>query len=290
MRIWEKSPKIIEKMVNEWIDSFPYNDTIPAHFAANNWYRKNLEIASISYKDAESVPMRHNITIPWRKLVDPKLDFRAPLKWKYNGIRYDLAFEILLTLYQTAKEYKDHDRWAGYQASALLNGESDTNFGFSENFHPVTSFKDIKTRYHYALLANMHGCYDRWRKDHDIELNSSVTLSRAVPANIEGNEILVALFRLKGCETRVQLNRYHPKAVKIYGFGIGLTSQGFSMILQYGYQGSSWTQIVAQTRFNEPFAQTLERAYNVAKLIIPDMDEQIRGKYEEEWKKRFDKD
>ena len=288
MRIWEKSPKHIEKAVDEWKASLFYKDTTPGNFAPNNWFRKNIEVASIKYKDANDVAMRHNIAIPWRKLVDPKLDFKAPLKWKYTGIRYDLAFEVLLTLYQTAKEYKDHNRWAGYQASSLLNGRSRGDFGFSEKFHPVTSFEDVKTRYHYALLASMHGCYERWRQDHNIELANNVTLIRAVPAKIEGNEILGKLFNINGCETRVQLNPYNPKAIKIRGFGIGLTREGFSMILRHGYQGSSWNQIVAETRFNEPFAETLKRAYNVMKLIMPDMDEQLRGKYEKEREKLFE--
>lgn len=288
--LWTPDEEKADKMLREWSAKLYLDDTLPQLFCPNKWNRaaEGTSVIKWTIFDGENVPMVHNAALPWRLLVDPNMSMNGSwAKPKYRSARIDAIFETLRDLATSAQHHEDHPSWHNHQAIALLSGgDNGMHFGFGWKITPVTDFEQIKQRFVHALLASGHSCYDDWRREAKVSLEANHHINASLPRNNEPyirGEDLRMLFRLKGCKTAVQLNGMHPKANEIYAFGITISPNGFSALISYGYQGSSWTQELARTRFNEPFLATLTRAKNVADKIVPDMRQTISDKY---WKER----
>lgn len=289
VQIWTPDKAKAEEMLTQWIERNFIDDTLPQLFAPNRWSRPSqTEISSYEIAEHEDVPLVHTSSIPWRLLVDPNMSLHGSwAKPKYRSVRIDAVFETLRDLMETASAHEDHPSWHNHQATSLLSGgDQGMHFGWGWKVSPVSNLEQIKQRFVHSLLASGHACYDDWRRDAGITLDAVHQVRAPLPRKSQpyaGASDLQTLFNLKGCKTDIQLNGMHPGAKNILAFGIGISPAGFVMLLAYGYEGSSWTQELARTRFNEPFLATLTRAKQQADRIVPDMRQVVSDKM---WKER----
>ena len=148
----------------------------------------------------------------------------------------------------------------------------------------------------YALLARDIGTSAaRWRQENGINLTEHKILSfphytpfggsplqGKVASEQDIRKAIEALLGGGSGELTTQLNRSYVEAKEIYGVNVKVRPEGFSFVLNYGFDGSSWTHELAATpnmwegqgdtfRYNpygqnsEPFINTLDRAITALK-------------------------
>src|SRR6185369_5258771 len=121
-------------------------------------------------------------------------------------------------------------RWGASNPICLLNCHPTCVNDY--DVHPVRSIKDLKTRFHFALLSGNAGASaQRWRRENVIDITRQriLTFPHFAPfagAMLQGKiiceagirEALETLLASTGTLT-TQLNSCHAGAVEIYGVG-----------------------------------------------------------------------
>lgn len=288
LSVWEPNrAKAIER-VEEWCKTLSWSETAPQRFVADRWNRKDISVVSCRITGTRKVSMAHSIGLPWSLLADPTLSMHgSSVKQRYNSVRIDIALQALHDLYVSAEGYDEDDRWVTWTTRGLLSGGcQEHGFGYGWKVAPVTSLDSIGRRFQYALMARGREASRRWKSENGITHDGAHVLSRAVPRETkEGTSAsaIQTLMSMRGCRLGHQLNGMHPGARIITDFGIGLTGEGIVVMMSYGYQGSSWTQILASSRLGEPFMETLSRGARLANALVPDARQQVSDLA---WKRR----
>ena len=159
----------------------------------------------------------------------------------------------------------------------------------------VSSIAQLQKRFHFALLSR-DASASRWRSENGIDVAGHKILhfphyAPFLGAPIQGKllseqdtqKALDGLLGSRGTLT-TQLNSCHAAATEIYGVKIHVSPEGFTLTLEYGYDGSIWHYPLAATpamwegegdtfrrnlygRKSEPFINTFDRAISaLAKL------------------------
>ena len=245
--------------------------TFPSH-ALPGWNAKVREIVADPFTPADPVRMRHDARLDWETLVAPDssyndISIRNPL----NSLRVDCVFEAYAQIVRQAEGFTEETKWTTYTVPRLLTPDPNHPYGFGFNPSPVQSLDDLRARFQRALLLKGHDLMVRWRAAKGISLQSDIALENRVPQTIDPiTAALNDMFGSAGMETAYSLNSYHAGARRVRQVVVTLTQEGFSFLLYYGYDGSSWAHELASTRMGEPFHPTCQRAYASFKTIIPD--------------------
>src|SRR3546814_6006795 len=87
------------------------------------------------------------------------------------------------------------------------------------------------------------------------------------------------LVQSRGMKIDWSLNHIHTCANEVQTIGLVVQESGFSFVLRFGYPNDSshWDYVIASTRGNEPFAETLNRAYVLFHRLIPDFKAQLQA-------------
>jgi hypothetical protein len=154
----------------------------------------------------------------------------------------------------------------------------------------VSSIAQLGERFHFALLSREAGASARrWRQQNGIGVMEQRILhfphyAPFCGAPLQGKprseeDIRKALDELLASDGTLtaQLNSFHADAKEVYGVKVVVSPEGFSFVLSYGFDGSSWNHTLADTpnmwegegdtfrrnpygRKSEPFIDTLDRA------------------------------
>ncbi len=174
----------------------------------------------------------------------------------------------------------------------LLGGDKKShNMENVESVDPIKSYDDLRTRMTNALLAKADPAYDIWREKVGLNPNTTFEIPfrnygqkghqiyEVIPNKrneTDESRILSKLFsKAHHIKLDASLNTYHDDAKEIAGFQVSVTREGFAFELIIKNSWGTWTQCVAQTRCNETFHETLNRAFCVITLIQPDWIDQM---------------
>jgi hypothetical protein len=257
---------------------------------ANGWnaysYGYDVELLSI-YQDKSGKALRHSFEIPVDTLVS------ADRSW--HPYEIDQIIETFRWLAVSGTDYHQQCTWHDQKVSHLLNGGYGNNPFSSHELKPILSMKDLKRRLQYALLANGYDFYAKWREDVGYQLGKTLKIETAHrgkgyndialgPPHTINEALEKMLVQSRGMKLAWSLNSCHAAAVEIDTIGLSVGASGFSFILRYGYEGSSWSYVIASTRGSEPFAETLNRAYVLFLRLVPDFKDQLQAMNEAKWR------
>ena len=251
-------------------------------------------------KDDQGTRLKHQIDLPWRLLVTPDA---GSFPYPYG---LDQAFEALRYLALSGLGYERQDRWTTYTLAQLLSQTKDnvslSGFSSYHSVRPVTSIADLKSRFLYALLGDRESFYQDWRDAMNIALDTSISFrcphrGKAFhPITLPGKHNSVAVHEAltnmlegaRGMTLTPQLNPVHEQARNIRTVKVAIGKEGFDFIVDYGFQGSTWSTSIAASRKGEPFVDTLQRAYAIFMTdMVPDFDEQRRKAWDEQHEHSF---
>lgn len=282
MSIWDPKEAKARNRLEEWIKTLDYDDAAPQRFAPDRWNRSKIMVVDVRMTGTREVPLVHSVSLPWSLLVDPTMSIHGSgAKPRYNSIRYDIGLHALHDLFISAEGYDEDDRWVTWKTRSLLSGGyQGSGFGFGREVAPIDEMKSIGARFQHALLAKGRESSRRWKKDKGISYDAMHILSRPVPRKITSypsSSDLCFLMSMRGCRIKAQLNGMHEGARNVLNFGIALTDEGVCALLNYGYQGSSWTNTIAHSRLGEPIIETIARAKRIMDALVPDAPQQVSG-------------
>lgn len=288
LSIWDPKETKARERLAAWLETLSYDDAAPQRFAPGNWNRSEITVLDIEMTGTREVPLVHSISLPWCLLVDPTMSIHgSSAKTRYNSIRYDIALHALHDLFVSAEGYDEDDRWVTWTTRNLLSGGAKgSGFGFERPVAPIDEMKSIGRRFQHALLANGREASRRWKEDNGITYDADHILSKPVPrkmGNYPSASDIELLMSMRGCRIKAQLNGMHEGARNVLNFGIGLTNEGVCVLLNYGYQGSSWTDTLAYSRLGEPIIETIARAKRIMDALVPDARQQVSDL---SWKRR----
>jgi len=218
------------------------------------------------------------------------IELVRPDCWKLYSI--EQYFGIFRWMVQTAcattPTESETGRWGASGPVDLLNGSpSCVN---APEVDGIRGIQDLSKRCHYALLARDIGSSaHRWRNENRININESRILTFPHYAPFCGAPLLgkptsesdigKALTGLleSSAPLTTQLNSSYSQATENYGVRVCVRPGGFVFRLEYGFDGSVWHHILAETphmwegegdtfrripytRRSEPFLDTMSRA------------------------------
>jgi hypothetical protein len=217
----------------------------------------------------------------------------------YDAYSIEQQFQIFRWMVATAKATvptkAETGRWGASDALCVL-ATKPTCVNGSVPLH-IHSIEDLHRHFHYALLARDIGpSAHRWRRENRISVTETHILHFPHYAPFAGaplhgkptaeSEIAKAFDGLMkaGGRLTTQLNSCHAGAVEIYGVTVHVRPQGFSFVLDYGYEGSIWYHTLTETpgmwagegetfhynaygRKSEPLIDTLSRAIEALEAL-----------------------
>lgn len=260
---------------------------------SNRWnayhYGNDVELLSLR-QDKTGKALRHSFEVSVDQLVSPDRS--------WHPLHVDQVMETFRWLAISGKDYHKQCTWHDQTQSHLLSGGYGNNPFSWHELKPILSMKDLQKRFQFSLLATGYDFYRQWREDVGYQLGK--TLKIDVPHRGKGYDqvstgpihtMSSALDEMLGESRKMRLawslNSSHPGAIEVQTIGLAVYESGFSFILRYGYpsDGSSWNYVLASTRGNEPFAETLNRAYVQFHKLIPDFKAQLQEQRERRWKR-----
>lgn len=251
----------------------------------------NIEILSIR-RDPVSKPLKHSFEIEVDRLV------ASDRGW--YPYELDQIFEVFRHFVRTGMNYEKVCTWHTQTIRHILSG-SELDWRTDKWPSRIWSLKDLKRRFQHALLARGYDFYEDWRQAIGFKLGekikieaphrghryrdtasgkfSQVGLERAIQHMIEDS---------RGMKLAFSLNAIHTAAIEIQRIGILVGPESFHVVLTHGYPNDSsyWDFTIARSRGNEPFVETIERAYNLFRRLVPDFDQQDREKQDRKWGRR----
>ncbi len=289
--VYAKTEKAAREIVLKEANSY---DAYRIHNGdSNGWnayhYGNNVELLSIR-QDKTGKALRHSFEIDVDHLVAPDRS--------WHPYEIDQIIETFRWLANSGKDYHQKCSWHDQKHSHLLSGGNGTNpFSFSE-LKPILSMKDLKKRFQYALLANSYDFYRQWREDAGYQTGKTLKIDvphrgrgycdiATGPVHSMSNALDEMLVQSRRMKLSTSLNNIHIGAIEIQTIGLAVRPSGFSFILRYGYpnDGSHWDYVIASTRGNEPFAETLNRAYVLFHRLVPDFKTQLQEQRDEKWRR-----
>lgn len=276
MTIYANSESEAEKLATEGA-SHIRGDVFQTCTWDRDWHAEAVEITSIRRDDAPTRP-RRRFAVDIRPLIAPNCTL-YPLS-------IDQAFETLRWMVSTSRNYAS-SRMRHVTMHQLLSANSDGTL--NEGVRPVSSIKDLKSRFAYAVLGQGDDIYQQWRDEHGIHPTASLVIDAPhygansskmlKPRNRHtGPEDLDDVLRHTGGMTLAHaLNNHHPGLRHVRGVAVRVAPDSFTFVLTYGEAGaigSRWEHVLARTRGREPFVETLDRALDAIDLLIPDYADQ----------------
>lgn len=167
------------------------------------------------------------------------------------------AFQVYRWLVKTAEPFSQHGKYGAYDT--LIGGGVMGSTTLHHN--PIRSVDMLRRVFHRALLGRSNGSLTTaWRQKHSIAVGGCRTISfpHYVPfvgAPVLGNILseaqvqkLVGAYLGASGHLTVQLNKFHPEAIDIWGCFIRIQTwepYQFEFVLCYGCDGSSWDHRLA---------------------------------------------
>ncbi|AOG02919.1 hypothetical protein [Bosea sp. RAC05] len=215
------------------------------------------------------------------------IDLVRPDSFWPHPISVEMAFELLRWMVEKGSDpsYATQLKWGKCGVEEMLSGGSVRGF---TQIKPIQSLDDLRKRFHYAILSSPESDGQvAWRRDHRIDVNSSLTIKapvykafHAVPQLGFTSEAAVidqledVLTGAHGTEMAVSLNPAHPDLRCFDHIDISVQPRlGFSFFLTYGEPvteklRSSWSDLIAHSRPGETFLDTFARARDVFQCLV----------------------
>lgn len=206
------------------------------------------------------------------------IEFLRPDAFWPSPYSLEQAFGVLQAMVRTGDAYSYETGWGPEQVIDVMS-----NMGGGINrssMSPVSSLRDLRDRFHYALLARGNPAVQQWRRDHGFESFGTVTLDfphwkpfAGTPYPEFASEAAIAdalkamLTPPRGTKLVACPNAIHFRALEAYGVRIHILPEAFVFNLSYGYDGSSWSDRLAHTRKCESFLDTAVRAWRAYRLL-----------------------
>lgn len=183
--------------------------------------------------------------------------------WPYP-YTLEQALGVFQWMVKTGEEYNKYNQSG---VTELLSMKP-TCINFSE-IESITSVDDLQKRFHFALLSqDASSSAQEWREDERVKPNAQRSIF--FPHNKEGGiheDHLDSFLKTRG-KLKTQLNECHKEAVNIVSIDLRVIPSGFIFRLIYGYEGSSWTFNLSETKSSECFSDTFWRASKKLKSLI----------------------
>ena len=263
-----------------------FRDDVVAHSAPGSWHSGHADRTVRTgepRRDDGPIRPRSSFEVDLRRLIAPNGHLRP--------LHLDQAFETYRWMVASAKGWKEPCRWHDQTVHHLLAGRA--GGGGDESVPMVRSEADLLDRFQHAVLGVGWDLYDRWREAHGIHPTAVLTVKalhhgpnmERFDSNVRpdrmtwGGTLPAALWSLcsqaPGKRLSVQLNSVHAGAVVIEALGVRVSAAGFSLRLDYGFDGSRWSHDLASTRGGETFAETIDRGIAMFSRCCPDLQQQI---------------
>lgn len=215
------------------------------------------------------------------------IELLRPDSYWPQPLTVERAFELMRWMISTGdQKYTSSLRWGYAGVAELLTDGGGLSI---QQMKPIQSLEDLRHRLHHAILARPQSEGQiKWREDHNINVNATITVKHPTYAAFDGashlgwrseGDIIKALDAMlrPAVDRRMaaSLNCVHKETVNWFHhvrIGIG-EKRGFRFLLTYGERPSSpgascWTDEIAVSRAGESFLDTMARARDVMALII----------------------
>ena len=216
------------------------------------------------------------------------VEFLRPSASRYCDYSLEVAFQTMRHFVATGVGYKTRHQWHTTSVTSLLGASSIDGYGYPR---PIDSIEELFDRFHVALFTRSSGEAEAWRKAHGVHAYAELELHflhykpfAPVPhlgfqcedgIKKEVNRLFV---EARGKKTSVSLNSIHQGATAIHRVDVTISPEGFWFNLHYGFltpeekertgEGDSeWHYLLAGSRKDEPFLDTLRRALNAYDFI-----------------------
>lgn len=226
---------------------------------------------SAAYAYALSVyPQMYGIDKPAPKKSKAKINFTELVRpdgyWP-QPYSLEQAFQTYRWMIRTGRGFST----SGYGVYDQLDGNG-ARGNHDLHYSPITSIDALRKRFAYAILGRSNGPNTTaWRKQEKVQFGeerilhfphyapfTGAPLLGNVLSEAQISKVLQAYFAAEG-NLRVQLNESHAAAVEIVKLkiNVGTWDFKFRFLLDYGYDGSWWTHVLAE---GEQFIDALGEA------------------------------
>jgi hypothetical protein len=216
------------------------------------------------------------------------IEFLRPDFYWGEPYSIEMAFQALRWLIDSASDdkYVETHQWHQTCVVGLMRGDGAVNGAC----RPVKGVADVLHRIRMAVLANPKYRPEvaRWRKDKGIHPEAVIPMRfrhykpGSPPLHLPWRteeEIRQCLIELledsAGKRLNTSLNSVHPDAKTIHGVALVVGAEGFYFSLLYGFldirsgePDSQWKHPLARTEGDEPFLDTLARAWAAFEQLI----------------------